>query len=56
MSKEFIDLNGRKIANLLFHIEHNGEIIGDKRTLDNVQDSLKIMLRDHEALLGKKFR
>ena len=56
MSNEFIDLTARRIANLLFHIEHNGKIIGDKRTLDNVHDSLKIMLRDHEELLGKKFK
>ncbi|MEE3957843.1 hypothetical protein ACFVXR_17460 [Bacillus thuringiensis] len=34
----------RKLENIVWHIETNREILGDKRTLDDVWNALKIMV------------
>lgn len=55
MSLNYIELTTRKLSNILFHIEKNGDTIGDTNTLRDVHQSLKNMLKEHEELLNKKF-
>lgn len=38
----------KQLENIVWHIETNREVIGDKRTLDDVLISLKRMVRDEE--------
>ena len=48
MSKELMDIikdrkkeTERKLDNVIWHIETNREVLGDKRTLDDVLQALK---------------
>lgn len=39
-------MNKKKIENIVWHIETNREVLGDKRTLDDVLLSLKNILSE----------
>lgn len=44
----------RRVSNLLFHIENNGDVLGPKQTLKDIEAGLKSINRDCKEMLGGK--
>lgn len=42
----------RRVGNLLYHIENNGDVLGPERTLKDIEAGLKSLNRDCREMLG----
>jgi hypothetical protein len=44
----------KRIENILWHIEVNRNVLGDKKTLDDVQKSLRLLINDYKETMQNK--
>jgi hypothetical protein len=50
----FLNYYIKRVEKILWHIETNRDVLGDKKTLDDVQKSLRLLINDYKETMQHK--